>query len=378
MDMESSIPLEQSLDGRSNWRGALAELAGELEAEGRACDRENRFVARNLDALEERGFFSLGVPAELGGGGAEYPELCAMIRELAAIDGSTALALSMHTHQVVMTEWKRRAGAPTEGLLRRIAGEGVRLVSSGGSDWLPGSGEALPVDGGYRIHARKAFSSGAPDGDVMMTCAVHGAEVLHFPLPMDDPAVKVLDTWDTLGMRGTGSHDVAIEGVFVPEAAIGGRRAKGVWHPMFHMVTKAAIPLVYSTYAGVADGVRAAALSIVRRKPAPEHLVALVGELESAHTALDLAHAAIVQAGAEGGPDPVRTGRIMTLRGLVASSALRVGELALECAGGAGFYRREGVEQRFRDLQAARFHPLTDGQRRLYAGRLALSLSLDG
>jgi alkylation response protein AidB-like acyl-CoA dehydrogenase len=68
----------------------------------------------------------------------------------------------------------------------------------------------------------------------------------------------------------------------------------------------------------------------------------------------------------------------MTLRGLVASSALRVGELALECAGGSGFYRREGVEQRFRDLQAARYHPLTDGQRRLYAGRLALALSLDG
>jgi alkylation response protein AidB-like acyl-CoA dehydrogenase len=378
MDLETSFEPETTASAAFDWRAALAELGPQLEAEGRACDRENRFVAANLDALQARGCFALGVPADLGGGGADYAELCAMIRALGAICGSTALALSMHTHQVVVAEWKRRGGAPTEGLLRRVAAEGVRLVSSGGSDWLPGSGAAEPVEGGWRITARKAFSSGAPDGDILMTSARHGDEVLHFALPMADPAVTVLDNWDTLGMRGTGSHDVQIEGAFVPEAAIAGRRPSGPWHPMFHMVSKAAFPLVYSAYAGVADGICAAAVQIAKRKAPDPALAMQVGELAAAHTAMDLAHAALVQAGGEGAADPVRTGRVMTLRGLVAQSALRVGELALECAGGAGFYRREGVEQRFRDLQAARFHPLTDGARRLYAGRLVLGLSIDG
>lgn len=378
MDLETSFEPATVAPGSRDWRSALEDLAPQLEAEGRACDRDNRFVAANLDALEARGFFALGVSAELGGGGADYAELCAMIRALAAIDGSTALALSMHSHQVVVAEWKRRAGAPTEGLLKRVANEGVRLVSSGGSDWLPGSGAAEPVEGGWRITARKVFSSGAPDGDILMTSAVHGDEVLHFGLPMADPAVSIVDTWDTLGMRGTGSQDVVVKDAFVPEAAIAGRRPAGQWHPMFHMVSKAAFPLIYSAYAGVADGIRAAALKIVRRKAADTALVMQVGELEAAHAALDLAHAAIVQAGAEGAPDPERTARVMTLRGLVAQAALRVGELALECAGGSGFYRREGVEQRFRDLQAARFHPLTDGARRLYVGRVALGLGVDG
>ena len=131
------------------------------------------------------------------------------------LDGSTALALSMHSHQVMVAEWKRRVqGAPTEGSLKAVA-QGLRILSSGGSDWLAGSGRAEKVEGGYRIHARKVFSSGSPDGGMMNTCAIFddpqaGPTVLHFPLPMKDAAVKVASNWDTLGMRGSGSHDVEI------------------------------------------------------------------------------------------------------------------------------------------------------------------------
>src|SRR5690606_898902 len=100
-----------------DWRAALAELGPQIEADGRVCDRENRFVADNLERLEAGGFFALGVPAELGGGGADYFELAAMLRALGALDGSTALTFSMHTHQVVVAELKRRGGAPVEGLL---------------------------------------------------------------------------------------------------------------------------------------------------------------------------------------------------------------------------------------------------------------------
>jgi len=363
----------------ADWREVLAELGPQLEAEGRACDRENRFVSKNLDFLEARGFFALAVPRELGGGGADYAELCAMLRALGAIDGSTALTLSMHTHQVVVADVKRRAGAPTEGLLKRVAKEGVRLVSSGGSDWLAGSGLAEPVEGGWRITARKVFASGALDGDILMTSARHGDEVLHFPLSLyPDAAVRVVETWDVLGMRGTGSHDVEIDGAFVAEGALSGRRPADKWHPMFHLISKIAFPLVYSVYAGVADGIRDAALKLAARKGADAVQVIRVGELETAHAAMDLVHEAIVEAGADGAPDAGRTNRVMILRNLLGKAALEVGERAMACAGGAGFYRSAGVEQRFRDLQAARFHPLPDGAQQLYAGRMALGLPIDG
>ena len=68
----------------------------------------------------------------------------------------------------------------------------------------------------------------------------------------------------------------------------------------------------------------------------------------------------------------------MTLRGLVGRSAMEVGSRAMDVAGGAGFYRAAGLEQRFRDLQAARFHPLQDRQQQLYAARFVLGADIDG
>ena len=168
------------------------------------------------------------MPAELGGGGANIDELAAMLRALAYHCGSTALAFSMHTHQVAIPAWRwthqQPAKAAVEPLLKRIAGERILLLSSGGSDWIGGSGKAEKVEGGYRITARKVFTSGAPTGDLLMTGAVleepgQPPMVLHFGIPMNSPHVKVLDTWRALGMRGTGSHDVMIDGHVVPEAA---------------------------------------------------------------------------------------------------------------------------------------------------------------
>ncbi len=377
MKMNINLRASPQTVAAADWRSALLEVADQISAEGQACDRENRFVGANLDALANRGFFTLGVPAELGGGGADYSELCAMLRAVGALDGSTALALSMHTHQVVVADLRRRAGAPTEALLRRVA-EGLRVLSSGGSDWLAGSGVAEPVEGGWRVTGRKVFSSGSPAGDLMMTCAVHGDEVLHFPVPMSDPAVRVLDTWDTLGMRGTGSHDVAIEGVFIPEAAVSGRRPKGKWHPLFHLISKAAMPLIYSVYAGVGDGMRDAALSLAAERSADALQLVRVGELETAHTGMDVLVRAMIALGAEADPGPETTNRVMMLRTLVARAALEVAERAMACGGGHGFYRSSGLEQRLRDTQAVRYHPLADGMQQTFAGRMALGLDIDG
>jgi len=182
---------------------------------------EDQFVAENFESLKASGLVEAGVPRELGGGGADIDELAATLQTLAYHCGSTALALAMHTHQVAISAWRWRHQKATavEPLLRRIARERIWLVSSGGSDWVAGSGQAEKVDGGYRITARKIFASGAPAGTLLMTSAISEPEteratVLHFAVPMNSAQVQVLDTWHTLGMRGTGSHDVLISGHF--------------------------------------------------------------------------------------------------------------------------------------------------------------------
>jgi len=257
----------EAINTKSAERRSVSDTARDLGFifEQRAIEAtdEDKFVADNFALLKASGLFEAGVPKELGGGGATIDELATMLRTLAHHCGSTALAFSMHTHQVAIPAWRwtHQKATAVEPLLKRIAVERIQLVSSGGSDWIAGSGKAEKVDGGYRITARKVFSSGAPTGDLLMTSAVLESEgepamVLHFGLPMNSPQVKVLDTWRTLGMRGTGSHDVLIDGYFLPEAAVAARRVAGEWHPLFHIIGTIAFALVYSVYLGVAERAR--------------------------------------------------------------------------------------------------------------------------
>jgi acyl-CoA dehydrogenase len=214
-------------------RVALAhQLGTELAPRAAAHDADDSLVAENFDILKQHSIFAAGVLQELSGGGASHPEFAAFVRPLAHQCGATALALSMHTHLVDATVWRWRQGQAVEPLLRRVVDEQLVLISSGGSDWLASSGTAAKVDGGFRVTARQIFARGGPRGDVLMTTAVYddphnGPPVLHFPVPSAAAAVTILATWHTLGMRGTGSHDVLIKGVFVPEEAIVLRRPQG-------------------------------------------------------------------------------------------------------------------------------------------------------
>src|SRR6185503_13653978 len=161
---------------------------------------EDQFIGGNIKALREAGLVEAGVPRELGGAGATTDELAEMLRVLAHHCASTALAFSMHTHQVAIPAWRwtHQKVTAVEPLLKRIASERIILLSSGGSDWIGGSGKAEKVEGGYRITARKIFASGAPAGSLLMTSAIYEADgeppmVLHFGVPMNSPHVKVLD-----------------------------------------------------------------------------------------------------------------------------------------------------------------------------------------
>jgi alkylation response protein AidB-like acyl-CoA dehydrogenase len=345
---------------------------------------EDRFVEEDFADLKTAGLLEAGVPVELGGGGADVDELAEMLRTLARYCGSTALAFSMHTHQVAIPAWRwtHQKATPVEPLLRRIAKERIQLVSSGGSDWIAGSGKAEKVEGGYRITARKIFSSGVPTGDLLMTSAVLETEgeaptVLHFGVPLNSPHVKVLDTWRTLGMRGTGSHDVMIDGHFVPEAAVAAKRKAGEWHMLFHLVGTIAITLVYSVYLGVAESARDIALGLAKRRQPGRHTIELAGRMETELTATRLALESMLAAVRLNAPSAATVNQVMIGRQLVQRHAIATVELAMEVAGGAGFYRAAGLERRFRDIQAARYHPMQFGPQSEYAGAMALGLPVD-
>jgi alkylation response protein AidB-like acyl-CoA dehydrogenase len=362
----------------------VRELGPLISERAASTTDEDKFVAEDFALLKASGLLEAGVPAELGGWGASIDDLAAMLRELAHHNGSTALAFSMHTHQVAIPAWRwiHQKAAPMEPLLRRIAKDRIQLVSSGGSDWIGGSGKAEKVEGGYRITARKVFSSGSPSGDLLMTSAVLEADgepptVLHFGVPMSSPHVKVLDTWRTLGMRGTGSHDVMIDGHVVPEAGVSGRRKAGEWHPLFHIISTIAFPLVYSVYLGVAERAREIAIGLAKKKPASHHTASLAGRMDTELAGARLAHEAMLAATRLNAPSAATVNQVMIGKTLVTQHAIAAVELAMELAGGAGFYRAAGLERCFRDIQGARYHPLQVGPQAEYAGAMALGLPVD-
>lgn len=357
----------------------VREIASILAERAERVDENDIFVAENFALLKDRGLVAAGVPQELGGGGASIEELAETVRVMAHSCGSTALAFSMHSHQVAVPAWRWRHQkvAAVEPLLKRVATEQLILLSSGGSDWIGGSGKATKVEGGYRISARKVFTSGAAAGDLLMTGAILDGDeaqplVIHFAVPMKAPEVSIVESWRALGMRGTGSHDVVIEGLFVPDAGVAFSRRAGEWHPVFQIIATIAFPLVYAAYLGVAEHARDLAIGLARRKPSTSYSLDLAGRMETSLRAAQLAHGWMLKAVDRNAPSGETVNDVMIGRTLVADHAIRTVELALELAGGAGFYRRNGLERCFRDIQGARFHPLQAGPQAHYAGAMAL------
>lgn len=367
----------------TDWTKKAEEIAAAIAEHAATHDADDSFVAEGFAALEEAGFFSALVPKELGGGGASVGEIAEALKVVGAACGSTALAASMHSHIVAVAAWRwKNQGAPTDGLLKRIAAEKLKLVSSGGSDWLKSVGTMEKVEGGYKLTARKAFASGSPVGDLMNTSAVYddpvdGPTVLHFGAPLKGDGVMIESTWRTMGMRGTGSDDVVFDGLFIPDAAIAGKRPQGQWHMLFHIISMIAFALIYSAYLGIAEGARDRALELAKKRPQDPLLAQLVGEMENRLLTARLAHRRMVEIAEAGTPGPETTSEAMQCRTLVGQAAIDTVAKAMEVAGGAAFYRKTGLERAFRDVQAARFHPLQEKPQLDLTGRVALGWGID-
>jgi alkylation response protein AidB-like acyl-CoA dehydrogenase len=361
-----------------DWTAKAQEIADKIAPHCERHDSDDSFVEEGFAELADADFFAALVPAELGGGDSSVSDICDALRTLGATCGSTALAAAMHSHIIAVAAWRwKHQGAPTDGLLKRVAAEKLKLVSSGGSDWLKSAGTMEKVEGGYRLTARKAFASGSPTGDILNTSAVYddpeaGPTVLHFGAPLKGEGIRIEETWRTLGMRGTGSNDVVFEGAFIPDAAIAGKRPQGEWHMLFHIISLIAFAIIYAPYLGIAEGARNRALALVSKREPDPYLAQIAGEMENHLLTARLAHRRMIEIAETGEPGPATTSEAMQCRQIVGENAIAVVEKAMELAGGMSFYRKAGLERAFRDIQAARFHPLQAKPQRDLAGRVAL------
>lgn len=349
-------------------------------------DRDGTFVAEAYELLRSSGYLALAVPEELGGRGATIREVAMAQRRLAHHCASTALASVMHHHVVLFTAWRHRRGLPgAEATLRRVADEGIVLVSTGGADQTRPRGQAVKVDGGYLVSGHKIFASQSPVGAAMSTMFPYddpdeGRVVLNMAVPMTGDGVTILDTWDSLGMRGTGSHDVELQDVFVPEDKVLARRPWATLDPPLQVILSNAIPPITAVYLGVAESARDHAVATVTgtekaEDPATQRQVGLMDtRLRVAAWALD---GALAEVGDDPTPSMTTVAAVMAAKTAVTDAALEVVDVAMEVAGGAAFYKGSPIERAYRDVRGIKFHPMQPEPALVHAGQVALGLPAD-
>jgi acyl-CoA dehydrogenase len=358
-----TTPLPITDDEARELAARIGRAAAPFEAEH---DRDATFVTEAYAEMATHGYLRLAVPVELGGLGATMRQVVLAEEELGSWSGPAGLAAAMHLYLTLVQCWRRRRGAPdAEGVLRRVAEENLVIATSGGSDWVCPTTTAVAVDGGYRLDGRKVFCSQAPVATVIATSAVLGtpgpeAEVLHMSVPMSAPGVRIVETWDTLGMRGTASHDVVFDGVFVPADKVAGKRAYGALAGPLMAAAIHFAPVVAAAYLGVARGASEEAVRVATRRGEPS--AAAVRQIGEMHARLRVARWALLSAVDEIGdpaPDEATLATVMTAKRHAVTEARTVVDIALEVAGGAAFFRSSPLERAYRDVRGGPFHPLT-------------------
>ena len=363
-----------------------AELGAMIRDYAERHDEEGTFVSEAYEILRESGYLKLAVPTELGGRGATIRQVAMAQRELARHCASTALASVMHHHVVLFTAWRLRRGMPgAEATLRRVVNDGIVLVSTGGADQTRPRGEAKRVDGGYSVSGRKIFASQAPVGTVMSTMFPYedpddGRIVLNMAVPLASPGVTILETWDALGMRGTGSHDIELRDVFVPDERVLARRPHGKVDGPLQIILTIAMPPIAAVYLGVAEAARDHAVAAVTATPRGDDptIQRQVGLMDTRLRVAGWALAGALQiAGDDPTPSMDTVAAVMAAKREIALAGIEVCDLAMDVAGGAAYYRTSPIARCYRDVRGAKFHPFGPEETLVHAGRLALGRPAD-
>src|SRR3954447_24949959 len=369
----------------------LAPLAAELALQ---TERERRLAPALSDALVDAGLYRLCVPAALDGLEAPPDVLVGAIAALAAGDAAAGWCLA-----VSATSGMLAAYLPPEGA-HEVYGDPHTVA---GGVFAP-AGRAVAGDGGFTVSGRWSFCSNVAHCDwVMGGCVVLDGEaprrlvggrpdIRLALLPAE--AVDVLDTWHVSGLRGTGSHDIRVEGATVPAARTASLlsdrpRETGPLYafPPFGLLAVALAAVALGTARGALDDVvdlaggkvpTLGSRRLAERATVQAAVARAEAGLRAARAGLDQAVAAAWAAARDGGAIP--TAQRAALR-MVATHAAETAAVTVDAAwsvaGGSAIREESPLERRFRDVHAATQHMMVAPATWELAGRILLGVETD-
>lgn len=202
----------------------IEALLPNFQAREPELDALQSFPYDNVRALVDLGYTKLMLPEAYGGANLSASELVRYQALIAQGDGATAIAIGWHMGTLLglrsNTAWPK---ATYDFLLNEVAnGALINLVMSERGSGSPTRGATMQttakrVAGGYRITGHKAFATLSPMLDYFISGVTLDGEDAFFLIPMAAEGVTVLPIWDSVALRGSASHDIVLEDVFVPE-----------------------------------------------------------------------------------------------------------------------------------------------------------------
>ena len=357
-------------------------------------DREGSFPVENFDDLRAAGFLTLALPPELGGAGISLYDFCLLQEALGEGCGATALGTNMHGYNL-----GGGLHLLTESFRRRLAEAVVRdgaIVASSISE--PGASLGAPqvtarkVPGGYVVTGRKYFCTLAP----VLRFFLFNARLEGFARPGLSGTVTlaaergidgmaIVETWDALGMRASGSHDIEFRDAFIADECLVGVEGAGTeggnaclpWYALG----------IAAVYTGVAGAAYAFAVDYLRKRtlhPLPASVAHLPGSQFSVaemQIRLETSRALIyktadeITRGAEFGR--ALLAKIATPQYVATRNALDVVSTAMQVVGGPSLTRRLPLERWYRDVRAGTLHPFTHYWLLEMIGKAALGIPAD-
>ncbi|PWR18274.1 acyl-CoA dehydrogenase family protein [Zavarzinia compransoris] len=368
----------------------LRDLAAEFAARAAADDREARFPFENFASLHRHGLSALTVPKALGGGGADLATARRVISWVARGEPSTALLLGMQYNfqrTIALGEhWpealKRRVGgdAVTKGALAN----GLFVEPELGSPQRGGlpATTGRRVEGGWRLSGHKLYSTGIPILEWLIvlgrTDNPEPAATL-FVVHRDSPGISVIESWDHLGMRASGSHETVFTDVFVPaDFAV---PLQGLGSRADPAAVAWGTALTVALYDGIARAARDWLVDyLARRTPAnlgaalatlprvQEKIGTIEALLLTNEALLDRVTAAIDQGTA------IDVQHVPLTKHIVTRNAVDVVRIGLDLTGNPGLSRHNPLERHYRDVLCSRIHTPQDDVILGNAGRAAFAL----
>lgn len=375
------------------WGQAARALAAEFGARAAVHDRDGSFPHQNFADLQRAGLLALAAPRSLGGQGASAAQLAEVIGAIGQGCPATALVLVM---QYLQQRGMGRPGSPwPPALARQLVHEAVHEVSlinalrvepelgSPARGGLPAT-VARHTDAGWRITGHKIYSTGAP----ILRWYVVWARTDEaqprtgtFLVRAGQPGIRIEATWDHLGLRASGSHDVFLDDVLIPHAHALDLRLPQDWSGGEPAMQAEMTAMLGALYTGVARAARDWLVRFLRER-VPASLGAPLATLPRAQEALgriegllltnDRLLSSLAQDVDSGTLVPTVDSGLV--KAIVTRNAIDAVQAALELTSNHGLARRNPLERHLRDVLCGRVHTPQDDSVYIAAGRRAVTV----